>query len=312
MADFVVSPVGSDGNNNVDSLAQDRVYAGEVLSAFIATNIMEKFVHVKTLTSGESMRFPVVSTGKASDVKTHVAGTEIDINTGAVGEKVIVIGELEYDSRFIDNKQKKVLDFDITSPFTKALGQSLAQKLDKTLFALLPVADRHATKSLGVAGQGDGSVLIATDIASASTAEERGNAIKSAIFKANVTMNLNNVPQEGRVCVLDASSWDDLSQATNIRNRDFTTQNGGIDVYNGDMLKVGNTMVIWSNNLTLTIGDIGWVFTADAIGLVKFINIITESTYQELRFGNVITARYCYGADILNPACVVGIRDRAI
>lgn len=307
-----ISPVDGGGTNNTSALAQDRVYAGEVLSAFIATNMMEKFVHTKTLTSGESMRFPVIGTGKSSDVKTHTAGTEIDINTGEAGERVIVIGALEYDSRFIDNKQAKVLDFDITSPFTKQLGQSLAQKLDKVLFALLPVADRDVTKSLGVAGQGDGAVLINTDIASATTQKERGDAIVESIFQANVKMNEKNVPQEGRVCVLTASDWYAVSQATNTRNKDFQSKNGGIDSFSGDVIHIGNTMVIWSNNLTLTTGDIGWLFTADAIGLVKFINIITESEYMKLRFGNVITARYCYGADILNPACVVGIRDRAI
>ncbi len=307
-----LSPANGSGVNNTGALAIDRIYSGEVLSAFIATNMMEKFVHTKTLTHGESMRFPVLGTGKSTDVKTHTAGNEIDINTGEAGEKVIVIGDLEYDSRFIDNKQAKTLDFEITSPFTKQLGQALAQKLDKKLFSLLPVADRDSTKSKGVAGQGDGEVLVNADIASASSQKARGDAIVESIFEANVKMNEKNVPQEGRVCVLTAQDWYAVSQATNTRNSDFQSKNGGIDSFDGDVIWIGNTMVIWSNNLTITTGDIGWLFTADAIGLVKFINIITESEYIKLRFGNVITARYCYGADVLNPACVVGIRDRAI
>ena len=306
MAGYDVSPVNGSGVPNTTSLAQTRIFSGEVLSAFIATNIMEKFVHKKVLSSGLSMRFPVVSVGKHTDVKTHVAGEEIDINTGEAGERIITIRELEYDSRFIDNKQAKVLDFDITSPFTKALGQSLAQKLDRVLTGLL----RTAVTTVGVAGQGDGSWIYDSDITNASlTAEQRGNAHIAMIHKTNVKLDENNVSPEGRVYITTPAYWYDISQGTKVRSKDFTTKNGGIDVFSTEVIWIGNTMVVKSNNLALTDGFVGYAFTKEAIGLVTFISVITENTYLPTRFGNLITSRYNYGAGILNPSCVVGVRN---
>lgn len=298
----------TDGTNpNLASLQQDRIYAGEVLSAFIGKTVMENFVTTKTLTNGISMRFPVVGIGKKEDVKTHVVGEEIVIGSKSAGEVVITIGSVEYDSVFIDNKENKVLDFDITSPFTKNLGQSLAQKLDTVLAGLLYTAS--ITANNGVAGQPDGSYIENLVIASATTKEAQGNAVIESIFEANARMDVNNVPQEGRVFITDPLIWWAISQATKTRNADFTSKNGGVDVFSMDVIWIGNTMVISSNNLTVSNGFVGYLFTADAIGLVKFISVITESKYFMERMGNVILAKYCYGAGVLNAGCVVGVRN---
>ena len=302
---YNLSPVDASAQPNVNKLAQERVYSGEVLSAFIATTLAEKFVTKKTLQHGLSMSFPIVNVGKDTDVKTHVAGEEIEINSTNAGERVITIGELEYDSRFIDNKQAKVLHWDITAPATKNLGQSLGQKMDKALFKLL----KKAVKTVGVAGQSDGSWIYDADIDNqALTAEQRGNKHIQAIFKAIATMDENNVPANDRIYVTDPMRWYDISQGTNIRSKDYTTTNGGIDVFSTEYINLGNVKVFKSNNLDLSEDFTGYLFTKDAIGLVTFINIITESNYIPTRFGNLITARYSYGADVLNGGCVVGIR----
>lgn len=304
-----ISPVDDLGTPNLSQLDIDRVYSGEVLSAFINKTIMEKFVNVKTLTHGISMRFPVIGVGKKEDVKTHVAGQEITIGTKSAGEVVITIGDVEYDSVFIDNKQAKVLDFEITSPFTKALGQALAQKLDTVLFKLLYTAVTDVVLSKGVAGQPDGSYVENTAIASATTKQEQGDAIIDSIFEMNAKMDVNNVPSEGRVFVCDPMKWWAVSQGTKTRSSDFQSKNGGIDIFNMDVIWIGNTMVIQSNNLHTANDFVGYLFTADAIGLVKFISVITESKYMMERMGNLILSKYCYGAGILNAGLVVGLRQ---
>lgn len=309
VATLPLSPADEAGTPNLSALDIDRVYAGEVLSAFIGRTVMEKFVNVKTLTHGVSMRFPVIGIGKKEDVKTHVVGTEITIGTKSAGEVVIAIGSVEYDSVFIDNKENKVLDFDVTSPFTKNLGQSLAQKLDTVLAGHLYTA--CITADNGVAGQPDGSYIEnpAIAIATALTKEAQGNALIDSIFEANAKMDVNNVPQEGRIFITDPMMWWAISQATKTRNADYTSKNGGLDTFSMDVIWIGNTMVINSNNLTLSQDFVGYLFTADAIGLVKFITVITESKYFMERMGNVILAKYCYGSGILNAGLVVGVRQ---
>lgn len=300
------SPVNDLGQSNADVLAQTRVYAGEVLSAFSANTVMTKFVMKKTLTSGLSMEFPITGVGKKEDVLTHVAGTDITINTTNADTVVIALNGLEYDSAFIDNKQKKVLHWDITSPVTKKLGTSLAQKLDYTLAGLL----RTACEMTGKAGQPDGSYIgdiIIGDMTK--TAEQRGNALISQIHLANAKMDENNVPSAGRIFITTAMDWYDISQATKTRSRDFTTKNGGEDSFSFEVIWIGNTMCIKSNNLTLTNNFRGFLFHSDAIGLVELISPITESNYLPEKFGNLITARYCYGAGVLNAGLVVGVRN---
>lgn len=300
------SPVNDLGQTNAEALAQTRVYSGEVLSAFSANTVMTKFVMKKTLTSGISMEFPITGVGKKEDVKTHTAGEDITINTTNADTVIIPLNALEYDSAFIDNKQKKILHWDITSPVTRKLGQSLAQKLDYTLAGLL----RTACKMEGKAGQPDGSYIgdiIIGDMTK--TPEQRGNALIAQIHLANAKMDENNVPSAGRIFITTAMDWYDISQATKTRSRDFTTKNGGEDSFSFEVIWIGNTMCIKSNNLTLTDNFRGFLFHPDAIGLVELISPITESNYLPLKFGNLLTARYCYGAGVLNAGLVVGIRN---
>lgn len=304
-----LSPTDKAGTPNLSALQIDRVLSGEVLSAFTAETMMEKFCNVKTLTHGISMRFPVIGVGKAEDVKTHVAGEEIEIGTKSAGERVITIGAVEYDSVFIDNKEKKVLDFEITSPFTKALGESLAQKLDRVLFGMLYTAVTDPVISKGTVGQPDGSIVVNTKIASATSKQAKGDELIDSIFEMNAKMDVNNCPKQGRLFVTDPMNWWAISQATKTRNQDFQSKNGGIDVFSMDVIWIGNTMVMQSNNLKTDNAFEGYLFTADAIGLVKFISVITESEYIMIRMGNVILSKYCYGAGVLNPGLVVGLRS---
>ena len=304
-----VSPVDNLSAPNASTLAPKRVFMGEVLTAFNNRTLAEKLVHVKTLTSGVSGRFPVLGTLKASDVKSHTPGAEIDLNTIEANERVITINGVEYTSILEDGYESKILDFNAMPQYTQALGYALADKLDVTLFALLYTACTDATKSLGIAGQPDGSWVYNTDILAGTTARLRGEAHVTAILEASATMKKNNVPGD-KVYITSVDRFIEIAQDDRILNKFYNKsgENGGIDSF-GDMLKIGDIKVMWSNNLTLLNDFEGYLFTSEAIGLVKFISVITEVTYQETRFATLATARYAYGADILNPGCVVGIRS---
>lgn len=300
----VTSPVDTLGASNAEALAPNRVYAGEVLSAFTNKNLAEKIFMVKTIQSGTSSRFPVLATGNKADVLTHTAGKQISVNTSEGGEVIITLDDLLYDARMIDNAEAKILDFDITSPYTKAIGYALSDKLDTKLFGLL----RTAVTMTGVADQPDGSYIGNTVISSGTTPEARGNALVDSIFEANSIMDENNVPSSDRWFVTTAKRYYEIAQATKTLHKDFQSMNGGIDSFPVDILNIANTKVIWSNNLTLTGDFAGFLFHKDAIGLVKLIGLITERTYLPNYFADLITARYKNGAGVLNAGLVVGVR----
>lgn len=300
----VTSPTDTLGASNAEDLAPNRVYAGEVLASFQNKNLAEKLFMVKTISNGTSARFPVLATGKRDDVLTHTAGKQISVNASDGGEVIITLDSVLYDARMIDNAEAKILDFDITSPYTKAIGYSLSDKLDFKMFGLL----RTAVEMEGVAGQPDGSWIYNTEIASGSTPEARGNALVQSIFDANAKMDENNVPSNDRYFITTFAKWYEIAQATKTLNKDFQTMNGGIDAFPTDVLKIANTKVIASNNLTLTDNFAGYLFQKDAIGLVKLIGLITERTYMPNYFADLITARYKNGAGVLNAGLVVGVR----
>lgn len=300
----VPTPVNALGGANATALAPNRVYAGEVLAAFENKNLAEKIFMIKTIQNGTSARFPVLATGKKEDVLTHTAGKQISVNTSEAGEIIITLDSVLYDARMIDNADAKVLDFDITSPYTRAIGYGLSDKLDYKMFALL----RTAVTMSGVAGQPDGSWIGNPAITTGTTAEDRGNALVQAIFDGNAIMDANNVPSNDRYFITTAQRFYEIAQASKTLNRDFQTMNGGVDTFPSDVLKIANTKVIWSNNLTLTDNFAGYLFQKDAIGLVKLIGLITERTYMPDYFADLITARYKNGAGVLNAGLVVGVR----
>ena len=300
----VPTPVNDSNVPNAQNLAPNRVYSGEVLAAFQNKNLAERIFMTKTITNGTSARFPVLATGKKEDVLTHTAGKQISVNTSEAGEIIITLDSVLYDARMIDNAEAKILDFDITSPYTKAIGYGLSDKLDYKMFGLL----RTAVEMTGVAGQPDGSWLGNPAIASGTTAEDRGNALVQSIFDANAKMDENNVPSNDRYFITTYQRWYEIAQATKTLHKDFQTMNGGVDSFPTDVLNIANTKVIASNNLTLTNDFAGYLFQKDAIGLVKLIGLITERTYMPDYFADLITARYKNGAGVLNAGLVVGVR----
>lgn len=308
------TPVNSSGVNNTITLSQKRVYMGEVLSAFTTTTMMKNFVHIKKIQSGSSGRFPLVNVGKASEIKEHSAGDTVTANTLESGERLIVLGKTLYDARFIDQADKKMLDYDITSPTTKALGVTLAQDLDQILIGLL----KKAVKTTGIVGQKDGKWFHDTKISDASlTREQRGNAMIDQILEASNHMDENDVEDEGRIFITSPTDWMSIGQASKTRNKDYQVKNGGVDMYSFSVIWIANIMVIKSNNLIKGLtrttngreGFRGFLFTNECIGLLQFIDVITEVNYEYSQFGTWFTSRYRYGADILNPTLCVGIRD---
>lgn len=308
------SPTNGSGVNNVIDLAQKRIYMGEVLSAFTTNTIMKNHVHVKTIQSGISGRFPVTNTGNADEIKQHTAGDVITANKLEVGERVITLDPLLYDAKFIDQADGKTLDFDITSPVTKSIGVTLAQKLDQDLIGML----KEAVKTTGIAGQKDGEWVFNTDITNGTlTREERGNAHIDALLDASLVMDENDVPADNRIYVTTPEHFLAMGQASKVRNKDFQVKNGGIDVYSYEVLWIANIMVIKSNNLTKGLakrpngaeGFVGFLFTNECIGLLQFIDVITEVNYEYSQFGTWFTGRYKCGMGVLNPTLCVGVRN---
>jgi len=103
-----------------------------------------------------------------------------------------------------------------------------------------------------------------------------------------------------------------LVQSGKAVNRFFTGGNGGIDT--GKVFTIAGVPILWSNHLPASYSaDLnndgtaedynveGLFFTPDAYGVVKLMDITSESHYIPQKLGYLLTSYYALGMGVLNP-----------
>lgn len=303
MADFTVSGIGQiEGSGDRKALFL-KVASGEVLTAFERKNIFMPLHFVQTIASGKSVQFPVI--GKAAAPTTHTPGDEILGGSIVSNERTIAINDLKVASVAIDRFEEAMSHYEVRSKYTMELGRALAVAVDKDIASQLATAALTA----GVSDQPDGEVYVNTAIASATTAEARGNALVEALFKAAAKLDEKDVPGE-RYFVTTPANYYAIVQSTRIVDKMFTGGNGGLDT--GTVMQIAGIKIYSSNNLPTAIasgieGFEGVVFTDAAVGTVKLLDIKLEAEYSVRHQATLMVASYAMGHGILNPGCVVAV-----
>lgn len=121
------------------------LYGGEVLTAFSEYNQFLDKVNYKTISSGNSMKFP--ATWKIGS-EYHEAGTELlglDVETK---EYSITLDDRPLVAHFeVDDIDVAMSHFDIRNDLATETGKELARQLDRKIAALLILAARTAVDS---------------------------------------------------------------------------------------------------------------------------------------------------------------------
>lgn len=182
-------------------------------------------------------------------------------------------------------------------------------------------------------------------IGSASADAESAEYIAQAIFNARKEMEKNNVPTEGACVILPPDQYYALLDVTDgnklvYMNKDFGGNGSiasavvpniaGMPVYMSNHVDVSN---LWNSSTGVTLGqaplsaesgratayDIpadylttankirGFVFTQDAVALVKLLDLAVESEYQITRQGTLMVAKLAQGVNVLRPACSIAL-----
>lgn len=250
------------------------------------------------------LEYNVIVTGQDSDgdTTTHTPGTDVAAKVLKVDERTITITDRIYFSHFVDKLDLKLAQYDIRSELAKQSAEALATKIDKEIF--LNVA--KAVVTAGVADQKTGTSVTVTGYAAATNAEAKGDLMVEGLFEINSQFNAKDVPMEGRVLVTTPAVYAQIVQSQKAVNRDFTNGNGGID--SGTVLNIAGTPIMWSNHLP--IGDatydptsklLGLFFQKDCVGVVKAMDITAEANYIPEKLGDLLTAYYALGMDVLRP-----------
>ena len=314
MSNATISSIGqvnSAGDANALFL---KVFSGEVLSTFQKENQMLGMTNVRTISNGKSASFPVTGTVNSS---YHVAGAEITGQAVKHNEKVISIDDMLLADTFVAEIEELKSHYDVRSIYSKEMGQALANTVDKHLLSLAILASQASATITG----GNGGTEI-TD----ADANTNATSLISSVFEAIQKLDENNVPTQGRVCIVAPDQYYQLANVDKLVNRDFSRDNG--DFGKGTVLSIGGVPVVKSNtavevfgqDLSSAISGTNNTYTGDfsnhyavvmhrsAIGTVKRKDLVMESTYDARRIGTLMTGRMLMGSGILRPESAVSIK----
>ncbi len=287
-----------------------KVFPGEILTAFNATNVMMALHRVITIASGKTAQFPALGTAAAA---YHTPGNELTgSNLIPSNEKTINIDALLVSDVFCADIDTAMSHFEYRGEYAKQMGEALALKADKQLLQTVVLAARSGAL---VTGGNGGSALTNANAATDS------DILAGLLFSAAQTFDEKNVSAMDRNVAVRPAQYYALAQNTKVLNKDW----GGAGSYaTARVPTVADMNIVKSNNIPSTniaaaatgenntyFGDftktVAVAFNRMAVGTVKLLDISTQKEYQVSKQGTLMVARYAMGHGILRGDCAIEI-----
>ena len=331
----------AEGGSDNDQLFLKK-FSGEILQTFEEANIFKPLHTIRTIESGKSAQFPVTGIASAS---YHTPGENIADGGNSYlsdikkTEKIITIDKMLVASTFLANIDDVKNHYDIRSVYANELGKALAVRFDSALAKVFIAAARSSASLTG--GNTGGQLDVANNDFSAgdvtgTPANVSGAELVAALFSAAQKLDENDVPSDGRFCVLRPQEYyrlitgnvGDLAISTSAVNKDVgglgsiasgsIPQVAGISIYKSNHIPSGNLggsdIDGDADNDPFGAGNgynsdfrnsLGIVSHSAAVGTVKLLDLATESEYQIERQGTLFVAKYAMGHGILRPECAI-------
>ena len=334
-----------EGGSDNDALFLKK-FSGEILQTFEESNVFKALHTIRTIESGKSAQFPVTGIASAA---YHTPGENIADGGNSYlsdikkTEKIINIDKMLIASTFLANIDDVKNHYDIRSVYANELGKALAVRFDTALAKVFMAAARQSA-NLSQVGKAGGQLDIPNNDFSApgvagTPASFTGADLVAAFFTAAQKLDENDVPSDGRFCVLrpqeyyklvtgaDSSNSFSLTSAINkdiggagslaagnipqiagisifksnhIPSTDLSGTSTGDGESNNDVF--GGNGVGYNGNFTNTKGIVSH---SAAVGTVKLLDLATESEYQIERQGTLFVAKYAMGHGVLRPECAI-------
>ena len=342
-----VGQVNSAGD--VDALFLKK-FAGEILTTFEENNVFKGLHTMRTIENGKSAQFPVTGIASAS---YYTPGQNIADSGNSYlsdikkNEVVITIDDVLLASTFLSSIDDVKNHYDIRSVYANELGKALAVRFDTAIAKVFIAAARSAAT---ITGGKDGGVLdvsanamgsISDGSDDADNSDPTGAELVAALFTAAQALDENDVPADGRFCVLRPQEYyklitggsGSLVISTSAANKDVggsgslasgtVPQVAGIDIYKSTHIPstdlsstatgdgaasndvFGGSGSGYNGNFT---NSLGIVAHPSAVGTVKLLDLATESEYQIERQGTLFIAKYAMGHGVLRPEAAIELQ----
>jgi hypothetical protein len=342
-----VGQVNSSGA--VDALFLKK-FAGEILTTFEENNVFKSLHTMRTIENGKSAQFPVTGVASAS---YYTPGQNIADSGNSYlsdikkNEVVITIDDVLLASTFLSSIDDVKNHYDIRSVYANELGKALAVRFDTAIAKVFIAAARSAAT---ITGGKDGGVLdvsanlmgnVSDGSDDSDNTDPTGAELVAALFTAAQALDENDIPADGRFCVLRPQEYyklitggsGSLVISTSAANKDVggsgslasgsIAQVAGIDIYKSTHLPsadlsstatgdgaasndvFGGSGAGYNGNFT---NSIGIVAHPSAVGTVKLLDLATESEYQISRQGTLFIAKYAMGHGVLRPEAAIELQ----
>jgi len=301
----MASMVAQTPNKNATRDTALKLYTGEVIKAFREKNIGLGLIKSREISGGKTAQFIVTGEAAEGDIQTHVRGEEVISKVLANDEVTITVSTRYVHSHFLDTLDEKLAQYEVRGELAFQSGQVLATKIDKDVFKLV---GNDVPAMTPLPGQVAATTTVATGYAAASTALAKGDILITALYDSKAALNVKNVTDTPSV-ITSPEDYYNIVQSTRGVNADFTSNNGGIDT--GMIRQVAGFSIGWTNHLDTTTNAklLMLMFTKDVAGVVKAMDIQSESNYDFRRLGYQLTSFYALGMGPLNPTGMVVIND---
>lgn len=313
MANATPSRLGqADGAGDVKALFE-KVYTGEVLTAFEAATLMKARTRQKTISHGKSASF--AATYKASG-GYHTPGEELLGRSVSHNEVIITIDDLLVSDIFLASIDEAMNHYEVRGEYSRQQGLYLAKQFDQNVSRNVIRAARGGALFTGDQG---GTALTDADADSSAT------SLAGSIWTAKQTMEEADVPVDFMqvYAALLPAQWYLLAQeSTLILNRDV---DGDGSYSKGTFSMIGGVEVIKSNAFPWGVDDsantdipsdyrinmtntVAAVFVEAAAATVQLMGLNFEVVPQGSKRGDLLIAEYAVGHGPLRNKCAVEIK----
>ena len=304
-----------------------KVFSGEVITAFESNTVTLDKHNVRTIQNGKSAQFPVL--GRLTPAAYHTPGTQLTGGTHKHNERVINVDSLLVKDIFIADIDDAMSHFDVRGKYASQMGKLLADTFDYHIMQNLILAARDTAT---ISGSPDaGKVIKNVKLASAVDAE-RLKAWIDAMYAAAVELDNKSVIGP-RYCLLRPEDYRFLAKAVaengfSVLHRDYGVSGGSFS--QGEIPAIAGIQPIMTPNLPKTntsakaagtvdqfhgmdaSNTMGIVFTPDAVGTVKLMDLSVQSEWKIEFQGTLLVARYAMGHGVLQPECAVELSKATV
>jgi hypothetical protein len=312
MTDFTRVIVGAVNNAGDANALFLKVFAGEVLTAFKNATVFDSKQRVRVITSGKSAQFP--ATGKLAARYMSTPGVTQSGQSMNDNEVVIIVDDLLIADAFISNIEEAKAHWDVRAPIAEQMGDALAQVYDQNVARNGILAARGSANVTGLSG--------GTSINAGATVATDATVLAGTFWTAAQTLDEKFIPNANRNFAVRPAQFYLAAKTNTLINKDWDGKGSYAD---GTIQSIAGLTIVKTNNLPSADDTsntnipsayradyshvFGLVWTPDAMGTVKLLELSMESEYMIREQGTYMISKYAVGHGKLRPECAVEVTN---